>query len=161
IDFPTVIALGYGLPVRDRLTLEANVEWVEHSRNRSLDLDIANNNFLLLTAAGTTSLPQAWDDTWTFSLGGDWMLSPEWTLRSGYTYLPTPVPSETLAPSLAEGDKHVIAIGVGYADDGRRLDVAYAYNHADDRTISSAANPIQGTYEFDQHLVLVTYGRDL
>ncbi len=159
IEFPQVVAVGYGVQVAEAVRLESNVEWVEHSRNKSLDLDIANNNALLLLSRGSTSLPQAWDDTWTFAVGGDWQATPEWALRAGWTYLPTPVPDETLAASLAEGDKQVLGIGAGYAKGGRRLDLGYAYNIQDDREITTPANPVNGTYEFNQHLLGVSYGQ--
>jgi long-chain fatty acid transport protein len=153
IDFPQVVGLGYGVAIGDSVRLEANVEWIEHSRNDALDLDIGNNGVLL----PTTSLPQQWDDTWTFAVGGDWRIGSEWTARAGWTYLPTPVPDETMMPSLAEGDKQVLGIGLGYAGGGHRLDIAYALNLQEDRNITSPLNPTPGSYEFNQHLFAATY----
>lgn len=160
VDFPQVVAIGYGVAVSKTVRLEANVEWVEHSRNKSLDLDIANNNALLLATSGSTSIPQDWDDTWTFALGGDWQATPSCVLRAGWTYLPTPIPDETLAATLAESDKHVLGIGAGYAKGDQRIDVAYVYNIQDDRDIDTPANPVNGTYEVDQHLLSIAYGRN-
>ena len=157
IDFPAMVALAYGLQATDRLWLETYVEWIEHSSYEELDLDVGNNNPLLIAALGGTSIPQDWDDTWVFGLGGNWRLDEELTLRCGYTWLPTPVPEETMMPHLAEGDKHVLGIGVGYENERHAVDLAYAYNIAEDRTIDTPANGVNGEYEFDAHLIGISY----
>jgi long-chain fatty acid transport protein len=158
IDFPSVAALGYGIRITQTVRAEAMVEWVEHSRNESLDLDIANNNPLLI-AMGSTSIPQKWKDTWTYGLGVEWDCTKLVTLRSGWYHLPSPVPEETLSPTLAEADKDAIAVGVGIHSGQNALDLAYCYNICDDQTVDSALNPIQGKYEFETHLFAVTYVR--
>lgn len=157
VDFPSVVGLGYGVAVTERVRVEANVEWVEHSRNESLPIDIANNNLLLMAAMGSTDLPQDWDDTWTFGLGADWKLTDAFTLRGGWQYLPTPVPEETIMPSLAESDKNIFAAGVGYHVGRHTIDTAYAYTLQDDVTVDDPRNPVRGEYDFDQHIVSVSY----
>jgi len=157
IDFPSILGIGYGVRLSDSVRAEMNVEWIEHSRNEELDLDIENNNTLLVMSAGTTSIPQQWDDTWTVGLGADWQVNSEWTLRTGWTYLPTPVPEETMMPSLAEGDRNVLALGAGYRKDRHAADIAYAYNISEDRTVDAPQNMIQGDYEFEPHLISVSY----
>jgi long-chain fatty acid transport protein len=159
INFPSVVGLGYGIRVSEDVRLEANVEWVEHSRYQDLNLDVAQNNMLVGAAMGSTAIPQNWDDTWTATVAGDWRFDPNWTLRAGWTYLPTPVPDDTLNPSLAEGDKNMLAVGLGFKDGPHSLDVAYIAAIADDRTISNNQNPmVNGTYEFESHLIGATYG---
>ena len=157
IDFAALVAVGYGVQLSDTFRAEVNVEWVEHSRNKSLDLDIKNNNMLLEMAAGSTSIPQDWDDTWTVGIGADWQVAPEWTLRTGWTYLPTPVPETTTMPSLAEEDRHIFALGAGYKKDRHSADIAYVYNFSEDRTVDTPLNPVNGNYEFDPHLVALSY----
>ena len=157
IDFPSVVGLGYGLQATKTLRIQADVEWVEHSRNKSMDLDIGNNNALLDAAMGSRSLPQNWEDTWTFGVGADWSFATDYVLRAGWTYLPSPVPDETLMPTLAESDKNIIGIGLGYHGEAHALDVGYAYNICKDRTVDSPRNPVQGNYEFEAHLISASY----
>jgi len=164
ISFPSVAAIGYGIQVTDSLRVEANVEWMEHSRNDSMDLDVGLNNALLLGALGTTSLDQDWDDTWTVALGTDWTFSRNWVFRTGWTCLPTPIPDETLMPSLPQGDKHMMTVGLGFQQDAHTLDLAYTYGISDDRDIANAPNPItgqpypgNGKYELDIHLLGISY----
>jgi long-chain fatty acid transport protein len=158
IEFPATVALGYGLKITDVLRVEANVEWIEHSTYDQLTLDVGRNNSLLTQALGSNKIRQNWDDTWTWGLGLDWDVAPNWIVRSGWTYLPTPVPSETLTPYQAEGDTHILAAGLGYTVKNHKIDLAYAYSLMEDRTIANNQNPYyNGTYEFEAHLLSVSY----
>lgn len=158
VRFPTVVAMGYGVQATAALRLEAYAEWVEHSRNDRMDLDIGANNDLLMLTMGSTSMPQDWDDTWAFGIGADWQVAPGATVRAGWTYLPTPVPDETFMPTLPEGDKNILALGLGLASDRHALDLAYALNLTESRTIEGHPNPaVNGKYTFDAHLIGVSY----
>jgi long-chain fatty acid transport protein len=164
IDFPAELALGYGVEATEKLRLEANVEWVEHSKNDEMVLDLGKNNAMLEAALGTRTIEQDWEDTWTFGVGAKWSPTPAWSFRTGWTYLPTPVVEETFMPSWAEGDKHVIGTGLGFSGDAHSLDLAYAYNICDDRDINNPAHPVtgqpypfNGEYDFEAHLLSVSY----
>ncbi len=154
LNFPAVAALGYGIQVSDTVRLEADVEWIEHSCNDVLTLDLGAN--------GALELDQDWDDTWTFGLGADWNCSEDWVLRTGCTWLPTPVPDSTFTPLLAEGDKYVLGVGAGYQSGAHKIDLAYSYSITEDRTIDAPDDPtapdISGTYEMEPHLASLTYG---
>ncbi|HEY8240806.1 MAG TPA: outer membrane protein transport protein, partial [Kiritimatiellia bacterium] len=118
IEFPAVLAFGYGVELNDEVRVEADVEWVQHSLFSSLPLDVANNQALL----PADELEANWEDTWTFGLGGDWKFAPNWVARAGYIYLPSPVTDETLTPTVAEEDQSVVSVGLGYENNGRRVD---------------------------------------
>ena len=158
MEFPAVVAVAYGIQAGDALRLEATVEWVEHSRNSDIKLDLGNNNILALAARGATDLPQKWDDAWTVGVGADWQVDEEWTARAGWFYLPTPVPPSTLTPTLPEGDEHVLSVGLGFRRGEHAADVGVAYTVTEDIVVSDVANPIQGEYEFSKLLVAVSYG---
>lgn len=165
IDFPTIIGLGYGIELTDTVRVEADVEWVEFSRYDSLSLDAGNNNPLVSGPASPNPLapaviPQNWKDTWTFGLGADWKATRELTLRAGYIFLQSPVPEETLAPTLPDADRHVMSVGAGFHRGANRLDIAYAYSLIADRDVNNNQNPAyNGTYETTSHLMSVSYGR--
>jgi len=154
LEFPQIVALGYGCQVLDSVRVEANVEWIEHSRYDKTVINAANNNLLLQQMASMDPLVavQDWDDTWTFSFGADWAVAEHWTLRGGYVYLPSPVPDATVAPASAEADQQLITMGVGYSNDRHRIDLTYAPAIVDDRT-----DAMGGSYEFDAHLFAATY----
>jgi long-chain fatty acid transport protein len=157
IEFPAVLAFGYGVEVNDAVRVEADVEWVQHSLFSSLPLDVANNQALL----PADELEADWEDTWTFGLGGDWKFAPNWVARAGYMYLPSPVTDETLTPSVAEEDQSVVSVGLGYENEGRHVDLAYAYGIFDGRSIDDNNTPAyNGDYDFEAHLFGVSYGQE-
>jgi len=159
IDFPSLLAAAYGVRVRDDVYVELQVEWIEHSRFESLDIDAGNNTALLAEAYGTPNLPQDWDDTVSVSVGCDWDVAEHWVLRGGALYLPTPVPEETLMPQLPEGDKYIFTLGAGRRTGSGVFDVCYGFVLAEDVTVDDPRNPVPGTYETDQHIFSVSYSQ--
>jgi long-chain fatty acid transport protein len=164
IEFPAVAAFGYAFTVTDTVRIEADVEWIEFSRYDNVALDAGNNNALLHRPGdpnpmGPLVLRQDWNDTWTFGLGADWDVMPDLTLRAGYIYLQSPVPDETLAPTLPDADRSVVTVGAGYHPNQHSVDVAYGLSIIDDRKITSNQNPaFNGKYETSSHIVSVSYG---
>ena len=156
VDFPAVLAFGYGVQLNEKTRVEADVEWIQHSVFSELPLDVAENQALL----PYDSLNSDWEDTWTFGLGGDYKFAPNWIARAGYMYLPSPVPDQTLTPSVAEEDQSVVSVGMGYEKDGRKIDLAYAIGIFNGRTISDNENPAyNGDYDFESHLFGISYGQ--
>ena len=156
IAFPAVLAFGYGIELNEKVRVEADVEWVEHSVFSSLPLDVGSNQALL----PYDQLEADWEDTWTFGFGGDWKFAPNWVARAGYMYLESPVTEETLTPSVAEEDQSVVSVGLGYEKEGRRIDLAYAYGIFDGREVQDNLNPAyNGDYDFEAHLFGVSYGQ--
>lgn len=163
IDFPGVAALGYGLRMSDTVRVGAEVEWVQFSRYETLTLDAGNNN-PLLNPPGTpnplapVAVPQNWDDSWTAGVGADWQATPDVTLRAGYTYLKSPIPEETVAPTLPDADRHVLSAGFGYKHGRHSIDAAYGYSIIPDLKVDSNVNPAyNGTYESHSHLMSLSY----
>jgi long-chain fatty acid transport protein len=164
IEFPAVAALGYAIKVTDKVRVEADVEWVQFSTYDELKLDAGQNNPLIQQPGSVNPMapvvvPQKWEDTWTYGLGAEWDVRSDVTVRAGYIYLESPVPEETLSPTLPDADRHVVSVGVGLHRNGHCLDVAYGYSIIGDREVSPEANPAYaGTYETSSHLMSVSYG---
>lgn len=153
ITFPLVITLAYSLQVTDRLLLETNFDWAQHSEFDRLDLDAGANTPLL----PSSSIPADWKDNFTLGLSASYTLNPEWELRAGYIYLQSPVPSSTMLPTTSEQDQGVIALGFGYTPGGHhRFDLAYSYGLFSGRTVSDNINPLfNGEYDFEAHLLTI------
>ncbi len=156
LAFPDVWALGYGVKATDRLRLEAKVEWVRHSRFKRMTFDAGPEAAALL--GDSAEIEADWRDNWTFGVGADWQLDPQWVVRAGYQYLQTPVPSRTMIPLVAEADQSIIALGTGYARGSHRLDLAYMLGIFDRRKVEGNINPFyDGVYKFEAHLVAASY----
>lgn len=158
IRFPNIVALGYGWTVNEQVRLGLDVEWIEFSRFSELPLDADGNQNLL----PGPSIPQNWEDTWTFNLGAEVSVSEAWTVLGGYAFLESPIPPETMAPTLPDADRHVIAAGAQWAHNQHRVDVAYAYSLYDDLTVEQNINPAYvGSYDLSAHLFLISYNLSL
>jgi long-chain fatty acid transport protein len=156
IKLPAILGLGYALDVTDTLRVGVDVEWMEWSRNDTLPLDLGANNMLGLIPGG--EIPQDWDDTWNVGAAAEWQMNPAWVARCGWIYMETPIPDSTMAPTLPDGDRHVISVGLGYENENHAVDLAYAYNIIDDNSIDSNQNPLyNGKYEIDSQLLNLSY----
>ncbi len=157
--YPTIVALGYGVRLTDTLRVEANAEWLQFSRFKTMAIDAGANN-PLAGILGLSSTPQNWNDTWTFGVGADWRFVPDWTLRAGYLHLQSPIPNQTFAPMALDVDQSIVSIGLGYQTGRHAIDIAYALGLFNKRRIGDDnQNPLyrQGTYTFEGHLAALTY----
>ncbi len=156
IEFPAMVGVGYGIGVTPKFNVGVEVEWVEYSRFKSLPVNVGAN-----AAAGVfpPEIPQRWEDAWTYGIGADYAWNKTWTLRAGCVYLETPIPEDTLAPTLPDDDRWVFSVGAGYRKSANRLDLAYAYSEYD-RAVEANLNPAYlGTYKAEIHLAQISYAR--
>jgi len=151
IKYPTIIGIGYGIELfDDRLKLEANLEWLEWSLNDTQTADLGVN--------GKLHLVNKWDNTCTFSIGGEWQFAENWVFRTGYAFLESPIPDETISPLLPDADRHVLSFGLSYTYKHHTLDIAYSfsfYEERDNRANTLSAYP--GKYDIDSDLLGLTY----
>jgi long-chain fatty acid transport protein len=154
IKFPTIVGVGYGVELSDRLRLEVNGEWLQFSNFDKLRVD-AGNNAVLLPA---TEVPQDWNDTFTVGVAGDWRVTEHWILRAGYQFYESPVPDETLSPAIPDANQNVVTVGVAWRHGGHALEAAYAYDWYDRREITNNQNPFfNGIYDITVHMLAFTY----
>jgi len=157
IKFPTIVGLGYGLKISDKLRVGVDVEWLEFSRYQTLPLKVGNNN---VGGLFPSEIPQKWEDTWNVGAAVEWSFDTPWTVRGGYIYMESPIPDETMAPTLPDADRHIVSIGLGYARGANAVDVTYAYTIFEDRNITGSMVPgFIGDYDLTSHLLQVTYRR--
>ncbi len=153
--YPTIIALGYGFQVTEKIRVGTDVEWLEFSRFKTLPIDIGNNQALL---GGRNSVPQNWDDTFTFGVGGDWKFAQNWVLRAGYQFYQSPVPDGTFSPTIPDADQNVFTIGLGYQYKGHSIEAAYGLDFYETRNIDNNVNPsFNGKYDITVHLMSLAY----
>ncbi|MDX1951530.1 MAG: outer membrane protein transport protein [Verrucomicrobiota bacterium] len=155
IDFPTIVAVGYGIELSPTIRVEVDVEWLEFSNFGALNLDIGANSFLFGTAA---YVPQNWKNTFTAGIGGDWKFAPNWVFRTGYQFYESPVPDYTFSPTIPDANQHVFTTGIGYTHKQHTIEFAYGGIFYDERNITSNQNPAYlGTYSINVHLFAFRY----
>jgi long-chain fatty acid transport protein len=150
IDYPTIVALAYGIELTDTLRVEADVEWLEFSTYQELTIQ---DQF-----GTTTTTAQNLEDTWTAGIGAEWEFAPQWTLRSGFMHLQNPTPDETYSPLSPDEDQQVVSVGLGYETEHHAVDLAYAYGIFNGRDISGSANSPDGHYDYDVQVLSLSYG---
>ena len=154
IEFPLILAAGYGIELTDSIRLEADVEWLEFSRFDTLPLHFGNNAPLV----GLTEVPQDWDDTFTAGVAGDWQLTEHWAVRAGYQFYETPVPEHTFSPLIPDSNQHAFTAGFQFGKDRHNAEIAYGYIWYEDREIRDNQNPLfNGDYEMNVHLWSLAY----
>ena len=157
--FPTIVTLGYGIEVNEKLRVEFDIEWIEASRNREFIVDIENNNALVGGTPAPSTIPQNWDDNWTFGVGADFQCTESLVARAGYMYLDAPSPTSTMIPVASEENQSVISLGLGYTKDEHTIDIAYAYGILNGIKVDDNANPaVNGEYDHQSQLLSVAYG---
>ena len=92
-----------------------------------------------------------WDDTWFYSIGGDYRLDDRWTLRAGLAYDETPTNDITRTPRVPDGSRTWLSVGIGYKwSDALRFDAGFVHLWVDDGTIdhtTSTFNHLTGSFE--------------
>jgi long-chain fatty acid transport protein len=66
-----------------------------------------------------------WGESIQFSLGAQYTLLDSWTVRAGWGLVTSPVPDSTYDPSLPDGFRNLISVGLGYRGGFWGADVGY------------------------------------
>lgn len=149
IDYPTIAAMAYGIELTDTFAIEADVEWLEFSTYQNLVIRSSNGM--------TTTTEMNLEDTWTFGFGARWTFTPKWILRAGVMRLQNPTPDATYSPLGPDEDQEVLSVGLGYEGERHGVSLSYAYGLFDGRDIQDSVNSPSGTYDYDLHLLSLSY----
>jgi long-chain fatty acid transport protein len=108
LTLPESVSVSLYQALGSKFTLLTDITWTRWSRFKELVVKFDN------PAQPTIEEDEDWNDTFRLSIGGIYALSPQWQIRGGFMYDPTPVPSGHEKPRLFIGDRYALAAGVGY-----------------------------------------------
>jgi long-chain fatty acid transport protein len=96
-----------------------NTRWSTY-RNFDLTLD---------TPVGDVPVaqPKDWKDVWRLSLGAEYAINDNWTVRGSYSYDEAPENAKYVDYMIPAADRHLLGVGVGYTVNNWTIDVAYTY----------------------------------
>ncbi|MGA2029876.1 MAG: outer membrane protein transport protein [Verrucomicrobiota bacterium] len=159
LKFPTIVAVGYGVDLPHNVRLESDFEWLQFSNFKNLPINIGNN------AANPpdlpTSVPENWHNSFTIGIGGDWQFADNWVLRAGYQFYDSPIPDQSLTPSIPDANENVFTVGLGYKHGHHSLEAAYGFDLYDTRNINNPPGtpnaPFNGKYGVTAHLFSFAY----
>jgi len=86
-----------------------------------------------------------WHETWSGSVGASYKLNPQWVLRSGFAYDPSPTTDEYRNVRIPVGDRKVVTLGAGWSPNtDLTVDVAYGYFWEASASVSQPERGISG-----------------
>lgn len=106
IKTPDTLTFSAAWDATQDLTLSATARWSKWSNFDVLTVE--NEKF------DAVSVPNHWDDTWFFSLGADYRLNDQWTVRGGVAYDQGPVENVYRMAVIPDTDRVWVAGGASY-----------------------------------------------
>lgn len=164
ITIPHHLTLGVGYQLQ-KLFIGVDVGYTTWSDYERIDLEFsrsceAGSN---TCDAGTdksdpptTSIISNWEDAFAFRLGLQYDATKKLKVRAGIVYDMTPIPDETVSPSLPGNNRTAFSLGMGYTMFGVRGDVGYQFVNAAQRQIDNDTQP--GLYKTTAHVVGLSLG---
>ncbi len=139
LTLPPILTVGLANHSWDRLTLEADAQWVGWTSVDKITIDFTDP----ASPFPDVATPKDWRNSYSLRFGVERQLDPL-TVRAGYAYDSTPIPPETIDPSLPDANKHTLAIGGGYKLGEATIDLAYMFILSRDRHVENTL-PTGGT----------------
>lgn len=136
LTLPGQLNVGYRQVVTDDLTLDFTYQWTNWGIFNRFAIDVN----------GLPALPLnfSYRDGWLISGGGEYKLSPQVTLRSGFGYEKSPITTAIRNVNLPDADRFYLGFGGSYQITPQ-LSVDFAYQHVffpkTPINLTSTANP--------------------
>lgn len=123
LDLPETVSLSAYHEMNSKLALLADVSWTKWDRFDELKVKIDN------PALPTSVTPFDWNNTFRYSIGANYKVHQEWTLRTGASYDPTPVPNANKrSVRVPDNDRYWLAFGISHIPN-RNFRFDFAYTH--------------------------------
>ena len=136
LTLPGQLNVGYRQAVTDDLTLDFTYQWTNWGVFNRFAIDVN----------GLPALPLnfSYRDGWLISGGGEYKLSPQVTLRSGFGYEKSPITTAIRNVNLPDADRYYLGFGGSYQITPQ-LSVDFGYHHVfftnAPINLTSTANP--------------------
>lgn len=119
VNLPDILSLGIRHEVTDKFRVMAGAEWWNWSRLGTVNVE---------QGPAPLSLPFDYDDGWFVSAGGEFDVTPEFTVRTGVGYEFSPIDSSVRTYRLPDNDRLWISAGASYRVDERiSFDIGYSF----------------------------------
>ncbi len=137
VPLPMNLGGGVAFQVTDRLLLAFDAEWTQWSTWDEIDIENLTD---LRGEEVPAKLVEHWKDGVRYNVGAEYNLINEENkrvdLRFGYYFDPSPVPDETISPSIPDASKkHSLNFGVGLKLGKLVLNASVAHFIIPDRTV--------------------------
>ncbi len=157
--FPQTACLGGSYSGFDRWLLSGQVDWVNWSRIDTITQKL--DDPVTFFSPPATVIPtdeieisRDWKDRYIFRVGAEYEVTPEFTLRGGYMWDPSPVPAETLDPLMFDVSTNRYSLGASFQVWIMQIDAAYSYAQGIRTEAEDSDNlpPTDGDYWGHSHM---------
>ena len=143
IKTPDTITLSATWEATPELRISGTARWSKWSNFRVLNIENTFNTGMgamvdaALNANGSTQVENNWEDTWFVSLGADYKLNNQWTVRGGVAFDKDPIADQTKRMAVIPDTNRLwLALGA-------------SYKHCDNVTFDFGATYIKGIGDSD------------
>ena len=160
ITTPELVLISGAVDVSKDLTLSASARWTRWTRFNSLNI-IAQEN-VMGNPKGTilSSTHENWKNTWFYSIGADYKLNDQWTIRMGGAYDETVIKHEgNRTVRIPDGRRLFASVGLTYKTGNWAYDFGYIHvwmrdgdARGKDTADSSVSNPNVHYYKSGAHM---------
>lgn len=160
LTLPDQLTAGLAWRATDRLTMEAGVRWEGWRVYDQVQL------VSVLPVAGSNTITEHkdWNNTWAYTLGFDYKLTPKIRLLAGYLYGNDAVPDSTFEPSVPDSPAHLFTVGAKWQGKHWGIGGSYAYQLQENRDKNNLlADPLgmpgtsaNGEYRTSIHLLALS-----
>lgn len=148
LNLPAISSLGVRVTPFENFQVEADAFLLQWSKYKEL-------NFQFEDPALNSVEPKNWHDAWEYRIGAQYSLD-KLALRAGFLWDRTPIPDETLDPTLPDNDRLIPSIGAGYQfTKGFRADLAYHFVYLIPREVDASVNKFPGRYKATVNTIAV------
>ncbi|WP_349357598.1 OmpP1/FadL family transporter [Stappia sp.] len=128
---PDMVNLSVKQRVTDAFRVLGTVEWTNWSRLKTPVV------VPLVPGVASTPLPFNYDDGWFFSVGGEYDVTEDLTLRAGFAYEMSPIDESIRSTRLPDNDRYWFSAGASYeVFENLSLDLGYTYIHTADTKVN-------------------------
>ncbi|MCP1643949.1 long-chain fatty acid transport protein [Pseudomonas citronellolis] len=125
ITLPESVDMSITQKLDDKWTVYGGTTWTRWSRLKEISV---RNQGAPVAQFNTIGEELNWQDTWSVAVGTSYQLTPEWVLRTGFAYDPSPTSNADRNVRIPVGDRKIFTLGAGWSPNADlTVDVAYAY----------------------------------
>lgn len=138
--FPQTVAAGAAWRPSSAWRFSAQVDWIDWSGAfDQLEVKLSHGANSNLPRSLEDNIPLQWEDQFVYRGGVEFWINDSWTVRSGYSYGASPVPSATLSPLTGAITEHTVALGASWQWRGLTFDLAYQWALPNSQRVETSA----------------------
>lgn len=142
---PASVSMSYWHKTLGPVSWGAELAWTGWDSFRNLAIDFSN------PYQPDVDQPFNWRNTWFGSVGADYQVNNEWTLRGGLGYDQTPTRDSTRDPRLPDGNRTWLSFGATYTP-APNVEFNFGYSHlfvddGDVNDISATGDHLIGSFD--------------